>query len=66
MSPEELVKCIPFRYITDAITPAEALKILQDASKGKADREAEMVANGYKAYTTSAGWSGYDDARWLD
>lgn len=63
MSPEELVKCIPFRYITDAITPAEALKILQDAAKGKAEREAEMVANGYKAYTTSAGWSGYDDAK---
>ncbi|ETS59618.1 mandelate racemase muconate lactonizing enzyme [Moesziomyces aphidis] len=63
MSPEELVRCIPFRYITDAITPAEALQILQDASKGKAAREAEMVANGYKAYTTSAGWSGYDDAK---
>lgn len=38
MSPEALVQCIPFRYITDAITPAEALKILLDAAKGKADR----------------------------
>lgn len=63
MSPEELVKCIPFRYITDAITPQEALKIFQDAAKGKQEREAEMVRDGYPAYTTSAGWSGYDDAK---
>ena len=25
MSPEEIVRCVPFRYITDAITPEEAL-----------------------------------------
>ncbi|PWY96842.1 enolase C-terminal domain-like protein [Testicularia cyperi] len=61
MSPEELVSCIPFRYITDAITPQEALSIFQDAQKGKADREAEMLQDGYRSYTTSAGWSGYDD-----
>lgn len=63
MSPEELVACIPFRYITDALTPDEALEILRAAQKGKAEREAEMVRDGYPAYTTSAGWSGYDDAK---
>jgi L-fuconate dehydratase len=29
MTPEELVRCIPFRYISDALTPAEALAILR-------------------------------------
>ncbi|PWN47886.1 enolase C-terminal domain-like protein [Violaceomyces palustris] len=63
MSPEELVKCVPFRYITDAITPEEALKIFQDAQAGKQERIEEMIKDGYPAYTTSAGWSGYDDAK---
>src|SRR5438093_6135520 len=29
MSSEQIVSCIPFRHITDALTPAEALEILQ-------------------------------------
>src|SRR6266849_4336992 len=29
MSPEQIVSCIPFSYITDALTPAEALEILR-------------------------------------
>src|SRR5512132_279431 len=29
MSPEEVVRCIDFRYITDALTPAEAVEILR-------------------------------------
>ncbi len=61
MKPEELVRCIDFRYITDALTPDEALAILyaQDASKGA--RIATLKESGVPAYTTSAGWLGYSD-----
>src|SRR3954462_15335094 len=61
MSPEQLVSCIDFRYISDALTPAEALSILQANAPTKALREAEMRTEGYPAYTTSAGWLGYTD-----
>jgi L-fuconate dehydratase len=61
MSPEELVRCLDFRYVTDAITPYEALAMLHRHAKTKGEREKEMLAQGYPAYTTSAGWLGYDD-----
>lgn len=59
LSPEEQVKLVDFRYITDAITPEEALEIFKKAQTGKAERIARMEAEGYPAYTTSAGWIGY-------
>jgi L-fuconate dehydratase len=61
MSPEEIVKLVDFRYLTDAITPGEALAMLQSAQAGKADRMAKLRAEGYPCYTTSAGWLGYPD-----
>jgi L-fuconate dehydratase len=61
MSPEQLVSCIDFRYITDALTPDEALEILRRNAPTKAEREAEMLRDGYPAYTTSTGWLGYSD-----
>lgn len=61
LSPEELVRCIDFRYITDCITPDEALALLRERAVGKAARIADLLANGYPCYTTSAGWLGYDD-----
>ncbi|WP_168788573.1 L-fuconate dehydratase [Paraburkholderia aromaticivorans] len=63
MSPEALVRCLDFRYVTDALTPHEALAILRRHAATKAERETEMLANGYPAYTTSAGWLGYDDEK---
>jgi len=63
LSPEEVVACIDFRYITDALTADEALAILRRNEGGKARRVADMVRDGYPAYTTSAGWLGYDDER---
>ena len=63
MSPEQLVSCVDFRYITDAITPDEALDMLRRNEAGKGEREAEMRAVGYPAYTTSAGWLGYSDEK---
>lgn len=61
MSPIELVSCIDFRYISDVLSPAEALEILQKNEVGKQARENELLADGYPAYTTSAGWLGYSD-----
>src|SRR4051812_32232230 len=61
MTPEELVSCIDFRYIADALTPAEAIDLLHGMRPGAAAREQEIVASGYPAYTTSAGWLGYGD-----
>jgi L-fuconate dehydratase len=61
MTPEELVALVDFRYLTDALTPDQALVILRAAEAGKAERIAELEATGYPAYTTSAGWLGYDD-----
>jgi L-fuconate dehydratase len=63
MSPEQLVSCIDFRYILDALTPDEALAILQRQAPTKALREAEMHETGFPAYTTSAGWLGYSDEK---
>lgn len=61
MTPEELVRCIDFRYITDALTPSEAIELLRKLEPTKAARIAEMQRDGYPSYTTSAGWLGYDD-----
>ena len=61
MSPAELVRCIDFRYITDCITPDEALALLTRAAEGKAERLATLQREGYPCYTTSAGWLGYPD-----
>jgi L-fuconate dehydratase len=63
MSPEEIVDLVDFRYLTDALTRAEALDILQRAAPGKQDREQQLLDKGYPAYTTSAGWLGYSDAK---
>ncbi|MQT11771.1 L-fuconate dehydratase [Segnochrobactrum spirostomi] len=61
MSPEELVRIVDFRYLTDCITPDEALDLLRGAAPGKAARIAALEAEGYPCYTTSAGWLGYSD-----
>ncbi|QUG75303.1 fuconate dehydratase [Erwinia sp. E602] len=61
MSPEELVRCIDFRYITDCITPDEALTLLHERAQGKEARLQSLLAEGYPCYTTSAGWLGYPD-----
>jgi len=62
MTPEALVACIDFRYITDAITPGDAVALLRDRERGRADRQAEIGRVGYPAYTTSTGWLGYSES----
>ena len=61
LTPEELVACIDFTYITDVLTPDEAVGLLRDKAPGRAARECELLAAGYPAYTTSTGWLGYPD-----
>jgi L-fuconate dehydratase len=63
MTPDELVACVDFRYITDAITSEEARGLLADRADTRADREARLRRHGYPAYTTSVGWMGYSEAK---
>ena len=63
MTPEQLVSCIDFTYITDAISPSEAIAILKNNEATKKERIAYLLENGYPAYTTSAGWLGYSDEK---
>ena len=61
LTPEQVVQAIDFRHISDVLSPALALSMLQAQVAGKAEREARLLADGYPAYITSAGWLGYDD-----
>ncbi len=63
LSPQQVVDLVDFRYLSDALTPQRALDILQAAEPGKGDRERQLRAEGYPAYTTGPGWLGYDDAK---
>jgi len=63
MTPEQMVSLIDFRYITDALSPDEALSILRAAQSGRAERTATLLESGYPAYTTSPGWLGYSDEK---
>lgn len=63
MSPEELVRCIDFTYLTNVITPAEALQMLSELEPTKRQRVDFLQKNGYPAYTTSAGWMGYSEEK---
>ena len=61
MTPQEMVRCVDFRYITDAITPEQAVELLERNVASRGDRIAQLQRDGYPAYTTSAGWLGYSD-----
>jgi L-fuconate dehydratase len=63
MTPEQLVACVDFRYIEDALSPAEAVDLLRARAPTRSAREAEMRREGFPAYTTSAGWLGYSDEK---
>ena len=63
MEPAQLVACIDFRYLTDALTPDQAYELLRRNVPGKHQRQVELTERGYPAYTTSAGWLGYSDEK---
>ncbi|MET9504222.1 enolase C-terminal domain-like protein [Streptomyces sp. NPDC006622] len=59
--PEWLASQVDFRYIADALTPEEAVRLLTEGRVGLARREADLLERGYPGYTTSPGWLGYSD-----
>ena len=62
LSPEEIVRCIDFLYLTDALTRQEALQMLQRLEASKVDRLKLALQNkAVPAYNTSAGWLGHSD-----
>ncbi|RCK60270.1 fuconate dehydratase [Microbacterium sorbitolivorans] len=63
MTPEEIVDLVDFRYLSDALTREDALRILRAAEPGRGEREARLLAGGYPAYTTTPGWLGYSDEK---
>lgn len=64
MTPEEIVQCIDFRYITDVITPEESVEMLKKTQKGKMARLEEALNNkAVPAYTTSPGWLAFSGDR---
>ncbi|GAA3431390.1 enolase C-terminal domain-like protein [Kutzneria kofuensis] len=63
MTPEEIVGLVDFRYLSDALTPDEALSILRKAEPTRAGRIAQLTEQGFPAYTTSPGWLGYSDEK---
>jgi L-fuconate dehydratase len=61
LSPAEIVSMVDFRYLADAITPDEALAMLERGAAGKAERAEILERDGYPAYSTTPGWLGYSD-----
>jgi L-fuconate dehydratase len=62
MTPAQIVSCIDFRYISDALAREEAIAILDRQVRTRGEREADLFRSGYPAYTTSVGWMGYSDS----
>lgn len=65
MTSEQIVGAIDFRYISDAITPEEALEILNRQVENKSKNESTLLSKGVPAYTTTPGWLGYTDEKML-
>ncbi len=63
LTPEQIVDLVDFRYLTDAMTRADALELLERSAAGKAERTEILRRDGYPAYATSPGWLGYSDER---
>ncbi|MFF5225950.1 enolase C-terminal domain-like protein [Dactylosporangium sp. NPDC000521] len=63
MPAEEIVDLVDFRYLSDALTPQEALQLLRRGEDGREERIQTLLQRGYPAYATSPGWLGYDDAK---
>ena len=61
MPTDELIACVDFHHITDALTPADAAAILDRGRDGMRQRLDGIRADGFPSYTTSVGWLGYPD-----
>ncbi|MDQ2796982.1 MAG: fuconate dehydratase [Actinomycetota bacterium] len=65
MPAEELVDVVDFNHIREALSPTDALDILQAGQQGKQQRINALRTDGFPAYTTSPGWLGYSDEKLL-
>jgi L-fuconate dehydratase len=63
MPTDELVACVDFHHITDALTPADAAAILDNGRDGLEQRLDSVRRDGFPSYTTSVGWLGYPDEK---
>jgi L-fuconate dehydratase len=63
MEADEIASCIDYRYISEEITHDWVVRHLQETRGRRAGQEAALRASGLPAYTTSAGWLGYDDEK---
>ncbi len=63
MTPEEIIAAIDFSYIDDALSPGEALALLQANAATRGERSSFLLQNGLPAYTTSVGWFGFSDEK---
>ena len=63
MTPHEIAAQLDYRYISDVLTPHEALALLEQSMHAKARRIETLLSAGYPAYTTSPGWLGYSDEK---
>ncbi len=63
MSAEQVVGCVDFTYLTNVITPEEAIDLLLKLENSKQERIDHLLKHGYPAYTTSAGWLGYSEEK---
>jgi L-fuconate dehydratase len=63
LSPQQIVDLVDWRYLSDALDPAEAIDLLQAARPGREERIDLLRRHGYPAYTTSPGWLGYTDEK---
>ena len=59
----EITALVDFRYLSEALTPDEALALLERAAAGRDERIAALHRDGYPAYSTGPGWLGYSDER---
>ena len=65
LPPEKIVQCIDWRYLRDALTPDEAVQILNAHTSSREAREQSLRKHGPKAYST-AGWLGLTDEQIIE
>jgi L-fuconate dehydratase len=63
MPAEEVVSVVDFTHIQNALTPSDALDLLNRGASGKEARIAQLQLDGFPAYTTTPGWLGYSDEK---
>ena len=62
LSPEEIVRTLDLSYLEDVLTTEQAISLIRDHDKGKAERSG-ILTTGYPGYDTSIGWFNYPDEK---